>query len=112
MHNKFHKKRSVPYRDRGLARLAALALEGFHDFHALNDLAEHDVLAIKPAERPHIEWALISRQRQKKGLHRISPLGLNSAKKELASVGVGARVGHGEDACTERYLAKWPRCIK
>ena len=57
----------------GLAGLGAEALDLLDNVHALDDLAEHDVLAIKP-------------------------LGLGSAEEELASVGVGSGVGHGEDS--------------
>ena len=57
----------------GLAGLGAKALDLLDNVHALDDLAEHDVLAIQP-------------------------LGLGSAEEELASVGVGSSVGHGQDS--------------
>lgn len=43
------------------------------DFHAFNDLAEHNVLVVEPS-------------------------GLDSANEELRSIGVGASIGHAEDA--------------
>ena len=49
------------------------ALYLLDDIHALNHLAEHDVLAIEP-------------------------LGLGGAQEELRPVGVGAGIGHGENS--------------
>jgi len=57
----------------GAARLAANLLDGLHDIHAGGDPSENDVLAVQPR-------------------------GLGGAKEELASVGVGASIGHGENA--------------
>ena len=59
-----------------LARLARLGSKRLHlldDIHALADLTENNVLSIKP-------------------------LGLGSAEEELASVSVGASIGHGENS--------------
>ena len=57
----------------GGARRGAHPLHRHDDFHALDDVAENNVLAIEPR-------------------------GGNSAEEELGAVGVGAGVGHGEDA--------------
>merc|ERR1719273_1049919 len=57
----------------GLARLGAERLHLLDHIHACADLAEHHVLPVQP-------------------------LGLGGAEEELASVGVGASVGHGEDS--------------
>ena len=57
----------------GCSALRAYALDGLDDVHALDDGAEHDVLAVQPR-------------------------GLVGAQEELGAVGVGAGVGHGEDA--------------
>ena len=59
-----------------LASLARLGSERLHlldDIHALADLTENNVLSIKP-------------------------LGLGSAEEELASISVGASIGHGENS--------------
>ena len=59
-----------------LARLAGLGserLDFLDDIHALADLTENNMLSIKP-------------------------LGLGSAEEELASIGVGASIGHGENS--------------
>ena len=57
----------------GLAGGGTDALDGLDDFQTLGHGAEHDVLAVEPG-------------------------GLHGAEEELGAVGVGARVGHGEDA--------------
>ena len=57
----------------GGTRLAADRLNRLDNLHAPGDGAEHDVLAVEP-------------------------VGLDSAEEELGAVGVGAGVGHGEDA--------------
>ena len=49
------------------------ALYLLDDIHALNHLAEHDVLAIEP-------------------------LGLGGTHEELGAVGVGSSIGHGENS--------------
>jgi len=56
----------------GAARLAADLLDGLHDIHAGGDPSENYVLAVQPSS-------------------------LGGAKEELASVGVGASIGHGEN---------------
>ena len=59
-----------------LLGLAILRSERFHlldNVHALDDLAENDVLAVQP-------------------------LGLGRAQEELGAVGVGSSVGHGQDS--------------
>jgi len=57
----------------GLAALGAEGLNLLDGVHALDNLAEDDVLAVEPG-------------------------GLGGAQEELAAVGVGAGVGHGQDA--------------
>ena len=57
----------------GCSALRAYALDGLDDVHALDDGAEHDVLAVQPR-------------------------GLVGAQEELRAVGVGAGVGHGKDS--------------
>jgi len=57
----------------GLAALGPEGLDLLDGVHALDDLPEDDVLAVEPG-------------------------GLGGAQEELASVGVGAGVGHGKDA--------------
>ncbi len=59
----------------GLASLRAVGLDALDNIHALNNLAKDNVLAIEPG-------------------------GLHGGQEELGAVGVGARVGHGEDTCT------------
>jgi len=64
--------------DNLLACLSTLRSKRFnllYNVHAINDLAEHDMLAVQPA-------------------------GLSSAQKELGAVGVGAGIGHRQDAGT------------
>ena len=56
-----------------LARLGSKRFNFLDDIHALADLTENNVLSIKP-------------------------LGLGSAEEELASIGVGASIGHGENS--------------
>merc|ERR1719195_2517316 len=56
----------------GLAALGAEGLDLLDRVHALDDLPEDDVLAVEPG-------------------------GLGRAQEELAAVGVGSSVGHGED---------------
>eukprot|EP00042_Codosiga_hollandica_P035282 m.260347 g.260347 ORF g.260347 m.260347 type:complete len:274 (+) comp54600_c0_seq5:162-983(+) len=58
-----------------LAVVAAQALDGSDDIHAVNDVAEDHMLAIEP-------------------------VCLCSAEEELGPVGIGTRVGHREDTCT------------
>jgi len=53
--------------------IAANLFNGLHDIHTRSDPSENDVLAVQPR-------------------------GLGSAEEELASVGVGAGVGHGENS--------------
>ena len=78
---------SVTYSDhdrlRGGAGLAADGLAGLHDFHALGDGAEHNVLAVEP-------------------------VGLDGAEEELRAVGAGASVGHGQNtrACGGRRITE------
>ena len=55
-----------------LARLGSKRLDLLDDIHTLADLTENNMLSIKP-------------------------LGLGSAEEELASIGVGASIGHGEN---------------
>ena len=83
---------------RGLSRLRAIALDLLDDVHACGDAAK--------LEHGHFrefagEMAWIS-QHAGCGTHHtvlaIEPVGLNGAKEELRAVGVGASVGHGEDA--------------
>ena len=57
----------------GLPALGAHALQLLHDIHALDDLAENNVLAVQPR-------------------------GLRRADKELGAVGVGTSVGHGQNS--------------
>jgi len=57
----------------GLAALGPEGLDLLDGVHALDDLPEDDVLAVEPG-------------------------GLGGAQEELASVGVGAGVGHGKDS--------------
>jgi len=59
----------------GLAALGSEGLDLLDGVHALDDLSEDDVLAVEPG-------------------------GLGRAQEELASVGVGAGIGHGEDSRT------------
>merc|ERR1712037_598884 len=59
----------------GLAALGPEGLDLLDGVHALDDLSEDDVLAVEPG-------------------------GLCGAQEELAAVGVGAGVGHGQDART------------
>jgi len=54
-------------------RIAANLLDGLHDFHTGSNPSENDVLAVQPRS-------------------------LGSAEEELASVGVGAGVGHGQNS--------------
>merc|ERR1712038_1237232 len=56
-----------------LARLGSKRLDLLDDIHTLADLTENNMLSIKP-------------------------LGLSSAEEELASIGVGASIGHGENS--------------
>mmetsp|Transcript_23830 Transcript_23830/g.54630 ORF Transcript_23830/g.54630 Transcript_23830/m.54630 type:complete len:222 (+) Transcript_23830:365-1030(+) len=56
-----------------LAALAAHRLDGLHNVHSFDDLAEHDVLPIEPG-------------------------GLDRANEELRPIGAGPRVRHREDA--------------
>merc|ERR1719189_2629080 len=58
---------------RSFSRLGADCLELLHDVHALGDGPEDHVLAVEPR-------------------------GLHGAEEELRAVGVGPRVGHGQDA--------------
>eukprot|EP00961_Rhodomonas_salina_P009996 134542-Rhodomonas_salina.1 len=58
-------------RDARAARVAALALELLNNIHALNNLSEHYVLAVKP----------------RRG---------DGGDKELGAVGARARIGHGQ----------------
>jgi len=57
----------------GFAALGAEGLDLLDNVHALDDLAEHDVLAVQP-------------------------LGLGGANEELRAVGVGSSVSHGQDS--------------
>ena len=56
-----------------LPERGAHGLDGLDGVHALGHGTEHDVLAVEPG-------------------------GLDGAEEELGAVGVGAGVGHGEDA--------------
>merc|ERR1719189_876520 len=58
---------------RSLPRLGTDCLDLLHDVHALGDCPEDHVLAVEPR-------------------------GLHGAEEELGAVGVGPRVGHGQDA--------------
>jgi len=62
-----------------LAALTALRLDLLHDVHTVSHFPEHDVLPVQP-------------------------FGLDGAEEELTAVGVGAGVGHGEDAGTDVFL--------
>jgi hypothetical protein len=57
----------------GAARAGAQGLDLLHQVHASRHGAEHDVLAVQPG-------------------------GLHGGEEELRAVGVGARVGHGQQA--------------
>jgi len=57
----------------GFAALRAEGLDLLDNVHALDDLAEHDVLAVQP-------------------------LGLGGANEELRAIGVGSSVSHGQDS--------------
>ena len=42
----------------------------------------------------------------------IKPLGLGSAEEELGSIGVGARIGHGENTWVDIWSNIWSRWPK
>jgi len=64
---------SDDHRLRGPSGARSDLLHGLHDVHALDDLAEHDVLSVEP-------------------------LGLGGADEELRSIGSRSGIGHGEDS--------------
>lgn len=57
----------------GTSALRSVRLDALDDVHALDDAAEHDVLAVQPRR-------------------------LHGGQEELAAVGVWSSVGHGQDA--------------
>lgn len=57
----------------GLARLRTIGFDLFDNIHTIDNLAENNVLVIQPS-------------------------GLDGTNEELGAVGVGASIGHGQDA--------------
>ena len=77
-----------------VARLSLRVLDLLDDLVALEDLAEDDVAAIEPTRRRYVNNQLSSIIMFQGELLR----GQDSGDEELGAVGVGAGVGHGQEA--------------